>query len=131
MFLWHVGTKDVLHVLFQTNLKPNDSDVKHGSHVKHSCFLLRSTGVREAQIFDVKHCIDVETQWFLHFQSCLHVQLVLHWTDVDRVGQNFLLMFATLWIQSGSQNNACRTKDVRFQNSFTRPTQQLRILRYP
>ena len=35
---WHVGTKDVLHVLFQTNLKPNDSDVKHYSHVKHSFF---------------------------------------------------------------------------------------------
>ena len=53
-----------LHVLFQTNLKPNDSDVKHYSHVKHSCFCSRSTGVRETQsfVFDVKHCIDVETQ---------------------------------------------------------------------
>ena len=60
----HVGTKDVLHVLFQTNLKPNDSDVKHYSHVKHSCFCSRSTGVSETQsfVFDVKHCIDVETQ---------------------------------------------------------------------
>ena len=48
-FFWHVRTKDVVHVLFQTNLKPNDSDVEHSSHVKHSCFLLRSTGVRETQ----------------------------------------------------------------------------------
>ena len=47
---WHVGTKDVLHVLFQTNLKPNDSDVEHSSHVKHRYFL-RSTGVRETQSF--------------------------------------------------------------------------------
>ena len=30
--------KMFLHVLFQTNLKPNDSDVKHYSHVKHSFF---------------------------------------------------------------------------------------------
>ena len=35
---WHVGTKDVLHVLFQTNLKPNDSDVEHSSLVKHRFF---------------------------------------------------------------------------------------------
>ena len=48
-FFGHVRTKDVLHVLFQTNLKPNDSDVKHCSLVKHSCFFLRSTGVRETQ----------------------------------------------------------------------------------
>ena len=32
--------KMFLHVLFQTNLKPNDSDVKHYSHVKHSFFLM-------------------------------------------------------------------------------------------
>ena len=38
LVFWHVGTKDVLHVLFQTNLKPNHSDVKHYSHVKHSFF---------------------------------------------------------------------------------------------
>ena len=37
-FFWHVGTKDVLHVLFQTNLKPNDSDVKHCSLVKPQLF---------------------------------------------------------------------------------------------
>ena len=50
-FVWHVGTKDVLHVLFQTNLKPNDSDVKHCSLVKHSflVFCSRNTGVRETQ----------------------------------------------------------------------------------
>ena len=30
--------KMFLHVLFQTNLKPNDSDVEHSSHVKHSFF---------------------------------------------------------------------------------------------
>ena len=48
-FFWHVGTKDVLYILFQTNLKPNDSDVKHCSLVKHSCFILRRTGVRETQ----------------------------------------------------------------------------------
>ena len=48
-FFWHVGTKDVLRVLFQTNLKPNDSDVKHCSLVKHS-FLFAKHGVREAQI---------------------------------------------------------------------------------
>ena len=42
-FFWHVGTKDVLHVLFQTNLKSNDSDVKHYSHVKHSFFDVRGT----------------------------------------------------------------------------------------
>ena len=67
---WHVGTKDVLHVLFQTNLKPNDSDVKHYSHVKHSFFLgcSRNTGVRETQSFDVKHCIDVEHSCF---QFCM------------------------------------------------------------
>ena len=38
-----------------------------------------------------KNCIDVEHSCFqlLHVQSCLHVQLILHWTDVDRVGQIF------------------------------------------
>ena len=42
--------KMFLHVLFQTHLKPNDSDVKHYSHVKHSfCFCSRNTGVRETQ----------------------------------------------------------------------------------
>lgn len=64
----------------------------------------------------------------LHVQSCLHVQLILHWTDVDRVGQKFVFVFATFWIQNASQNTAWRTKDVRFQNSLTRPTQQLRKL---
>ena len=61
---WHVGTKDVLHVLFQTNLKPNDSDVKHYSHVKHSFFLdVRGTlAYAKHRVFDVKHCIDVETR---------------------------------------------------------------------
>ena len=34
---------------FQTNLKPNDSDVKHCSLVKHSFFCSRNTGVRETQ----------------------------------------------------------------------------------
>ena len=38
-----------------------------------------------------KNCIDVEIQ-FLHVQSCLHVQLILHWTDVDRVGQEFVFV---------------------------------------
>ena len=65
----------------------------------------------------------------LHVQSCLHVHLILHWTDVDRVGQIFVDVCNVLDTDA-SQNNACRTKDVRFQNSLTRPTQQLRILRY-
>ena len=53
-----------LHVLFQTNLKPNDSDVKHYSHVKHSFFLdVRGTlAYAKHRVFDVKHCIDVETR---------------------------------------------------------------------
>ena len=42
--------KMFLHVLFQIHWKPNDSDVKHYSHVKHSfCFCSRNTGVRETQ----------------------------------------------------------------------------------
>jgi len=39
-----------LHGLFQIHLKPNDSDVKHYSLVKHSfVFCSRNTGIREAQ----------------------------------------------------------------------------------
>ena len=53
-FFWHVGTKDVLHVLFQTNLKPNDSDVKHSSHVKHSCFLFAKHWRTRNTVFDVR-----------------------------------------------------------------------------
>ena len=85
--------------------------------------------------FDVKHCINVEHSCFvfsLHVQLCLHIQLILHrtfvigllWTRLDRS----VFLFATFWIQNASQNSACRTKDVRYQNSLTRPTQQLRKL---
>ena len=73
--------------------------------------------------------IDYRKTVILHVQSCLHVQLILHWTDVDRVGQEYVFVCNVLDTDA-SQNNACRTKDVRFQNSLTRPTQQLRILRY-
>ena len=38
-FLDMCEPKMFLHVLFLTNLKPNDSDVEHSSLVKHSCFL--------------------------------------------------------------------------------------------
>ena len=47
---------------------------------------------------------------------------------MDRAGQIFDV--CNVLDTDASQNNACRTKDVRFQNSLTRPTQQLRILRY-
>ena len=53
-FFWHVGTKDVLHVLFQTNLKPNDSDVKHCSLVKHSCFIFAKHWRTRNTVFDVR-----------------------------------------------------------------------------
>ena len=46
---WHVGTKDVLHVLFQTNLKPNDSDVEHSSLVKHRCFFAKHWRTRSTE----------------------------------------------------------------------------------
>ena len=46
---WHVRTKDVLHVLFQTNLKPNDSDVEHSSHVKHSWFFAKHWRTRSTE----------------------------------------------------------------------------------
>ena len=51
---WHVRTKDVLHVLFQTNLKPNDSDVKHCSLVKHSCFIFAKHWRTRNTVFDVR-----------------------------------------------------------------------------
>ena len=46
--------KDVLHVLFRTNLKPNDSDVEHSSHVKHSCFLFAKHWRARNTVFDVR-----------------------------------------------------------------------------
>ena len=77
-----------------------------------------------------KNCIDVETQWFCMFSHvCMFSWFCigLMWTGLDRS----LFSFATFWIQNASQNTAWRTKDVRFQNSLTRPTQQLRTLRNP
>ena len=38
LFFGMCKPKMLLHVLFQTNLKPNDSDVKHYGHVKHIFF---------------------------------------------------------------------------------------------
>ena len=57
---WHVGTKDVLHVLFQTNLKPNDSDVKHYSHVKHSFFWMFAEHWRTRNTTVMSETVDVK-----------------------------------------------------------------------
>ena len=52
-FFWHVGTKDVLHVLFQTNLKPNDSHVKHRFLMFAEHWRARNTAVMSETV-DVK-----------------------------------------------------------------------------
>ena len=85
---WHVGTKDVLHVLFQTNLKPNDSDVEHSSLVKHRFFCEALAYAKHRVFFDVKHCIDVGTQLFsvcmfshVCMFSCFCIGLM--WTGLD------------------------------------------------
>ena len=76
---------------FQKNLT-NDSDVKH------SFFDVSEALAYAKHRFEVKHCIDVEHSCvlFLHVQSCLHVQLILHWTDVDRVGQKYVFVCSVL-----------------------------------
>ena len=81
-----------LHVLFSKKLETNDSDVKH------SFFDVSEALAYAKHRFEVKHCIDVEHSCvlFLHVQSCLHVQLILHWTDVDRVGQKYVFVCSVL-----------------------------------
>ena len=78
---------------FQSNLKPNDSDVKHYSPVKHS-FVLFAKHWRTRNTAVMWETVVVkELHWcrntVIFVQSCLHVYLFCHWTHVDRVGQNF------------------------------------------
>ena len=40
----------------------------------------------------------------VHVQSCLHVQLILHWTDVDRVGQKFVFVCNVLDTECKSEH---------------------------
>ena len=41
---------------------------------------------------------------FFDVQSCLHVQLILHWTDVDRVGQKFVFVCNVLDTECKSEH---------------------------
>ena len=85
--------------------------------------------------FDVKHCINVEHSCFVFFacsvMSAYSVDFASDFCDrtfVDKVGQKCVFVRNVLDTECKSQNSACRTKDVRYQNSLTRPTQQLRKL---
>ena len=78
-----------------------------------------------------ENCIDVEHSCFQFFACSVMSACSLDFA-LDGCGQGWtdFVDVCNVLDTDASQNNACRTKDVRFQNSLTRPTQQLRILRY-
>ena len=94
-FLWHVWTKDVFACLISNTLETK----RQWCEAPQSCeaqflFLFAKHWRTRNTVVMWETVVVKELHWcrntvILHVQSCLHVQLILHWTDVDRVGQIF------------------------------------------